>query len=222
MDEWREFVERQVELIGPPFWPMEPGRLDSLATQARKIERLDDPTLALGQTMARRGEFDLGDDDPESAAATDRLVEAIVNRVLRKRYGGRPSDTDEERREFLEGVHRQLFGKGLDTLGSDTLAVVMKTMADAAILSDEGVMARWDQQQQLVDAGAVGIMDTEGPFDPDMSQAALQLLRAVLRREMRLRGLTPPDGQPLNDAVRSARGRLLDGMIRRRALAAVR
>jgi hypothetical protein len=224
LDDWREFVEQQVAMIGPPFYPMEPESLDRLAAAARRIEALDDPTLALGQEMTRNGELSMRGDDPGSGAATDRLVEAVTNRVLRKRYGGRrPQETDAERREFLDSINRELFGRDTNELSPEALKSCLQTMSTVAVLTDDGVMTHWDRQQQLVNAGAVGLADWEGQsFEPEMSQQALQLLRAVLRREMRLRGLTPPDGEPLNEALRGARGRLLDGRNRLRALAAVR
>jgi hypothetical protein len=102
----------------------------------------------------------------------------------------RRQDTDAERRAFLDRLHVELFGKGLDALQPDTLVTVTRTMADAAILSDDDLLRNYreagDRVPRLMDEAEVGDTPEERRW---VTGAAERILRAVLQREMELRGL---------------------------------
>jgi hypothetical protein len=88
----------------------------------------------------------------------------------------------------------------------------MQTMADAAVLSDGEVQTHFERTEELTAQGAVGISagPQGGPIDLNDSAAALQLLRRVLRRELKLRDMPvgvpvkpgEPGRRPINGTVR--------------------
>lgn len=125
----------------------------------------------------------------------------------------RGSDTNAERRQFLEDTHRAIFGKGLDSLTPESMSLMTQTMADSAVLSDADVRMHYERTEQLAATGAVGIDAANPDINPQDSVAALQLLRRVLRREMDMRGL--PTGIPVKQ-----QHTVIDGRTRARALAA--
>lgn len=123
----------------------------------------------------------------------------------------RRSDTLAERRAFLDDLHRTVFGRGLEAVEPDTLATVLQTCADSALLSDVDVRTHWENVDQIVEAEA-------GAHGPGMEEAAI-VLRAVLRREMVLRSMSVP-GEP--DVIARPPVHVLDGAWRTAALWAIK